>query len=173
MPNMNHRYTIETLKELIAVRRDAEEGFRTCAEHARSERLKQICMVLARECTDAICELKVLVRQLGGDPDARGTLYLTACRGWTDLREALACGDDRAILDVCEHGESRLLEAYRNALDDHLPDFVRALVLRQFEGVMSNHDQISDIRAQQPVRADVAVVVSTGSSSAQARQHTG
>ena len=169
---MNHRYTIATLQELIAVRREAEQGFRTCAEHVRNERLKQVFMVLARECTDATRELQLLVRQLGGDPEGtHPTLCATPCRGWANVREALACNEDGAILDLCEHGESRLLEAYRNALDDHLPDFVRARLLRQFEGVMSNHDQISDMRAQGPIRAEVAPA--SAGSSAQTRQHQG
>jgi uncharacterized protein (TIGR02284 family) len=170
MPDMNHQYTIETLQELIAVRRDGEQGFRTCAEHARSEPLKRIFMIHARECTQALRELQGLIRQLGGDPDVRGTVLRgtvsgAAHRGWANLRAALARNEDGAILDECEHGESRALEIYRNALDDPLPDFVRGVVLRQFEGVMSNHDQIRDIRNQRPISADV--VTSTGAQAGQ------
>jgi uncharacterized protein (TIGR02284 family) len=163
---MNHQYTIETLRELIAVRRDCEQGFRTCAEHARSERLKKIFMIHARECTAAVRELQALIRQLGGDPDARGPMPGTTRREWVNLWTALACNEDGAILDQCERGESRLLEVYRNALDDHLPDFVRGVVLRQFEGVMSNHDQIRDIRGQRPLHAEVVT-----KTRAQAGQH--
>jgi len=154
---MNHQYTIGTLTELIAVRRDGEQGFRTCAEYVRSERLKRIFMMHACECAEAIRELQGLVRQLGGDPDGsstalRRTFSGAAHRGWDNLRAALARDEDGAILDECEHGESRALEIYRNALDDPLPDFVRGVVLRQFEGVMSNHDQIRDIRNRRPIR---------------------
>jgi hypothetical protein len=51
-------------------------------------------------------------------------------------------------------------------LDDPLPDLVRAVVLRQFEDVMTNHDQIRDLRSQQSIRANLAV-----GSGAQAGQH--
>ena len=39
---MNYRYTIVTLSELLAVTRDGENGFVTCAEHVRSDSLRQV-----------------------------------------------------------------------------------------------------------------------------------
>jgi uncharacterized protein (TIGR02284 family) len=86
--------------------------------------------------------------------------------GWAGLRAALALGEDEAILDACERGESWILEAYRNALDDHLPDFVRDTVLRQFEILMSTHDAIRGCRAQRRDRDEAAATPG-----AQAGQH--
>jgi hypothetical protein len=51
-------------------------------------------------------------------------------------------------------------------LDDPLPALVRAIVLRQFEDVMTNHDQIRDLRSEPSLRAD-----SGAGSGAQAGQH--
>ena len=85
--------------------------------------------------------------------------------GWAGLRAALARGEDAAILDACERGESWILEAYRNALDDHLPEFVRETVLRQFEILMSTHDAIRGCRIERAVRGDAAAP------GAQAGQH--
>ena len=93
---MNHQYTIETLRELIAVRRDCEEGFRTCAEHACSERLKKIFMIHARECTAAVRELQALIRQLGGDPDTRGPMPGTIARRRAATRSSSSA--TRAVL---------------------------------------------------------------------------
>jgi hypothetical protein len=45
-------------------------------------------------------------------------------------------------------------------LDDHLPEFVRQVVLRQFEGLMSDHDQIRVLRSDPPQSGTVAA--STG-----------
>jgi uncharacterized protein (TIGR02284 family) len=163
---MNHQYTIGALKELIAVRCDCEQGFTTCAEYVVSERLKKIFMIHARESAEAIHVLEALVRRLGGDPEAHGPLLSLSRRGWDNLSATLACSDDRAILDACERGESRLLEVYRNALDDHLPDFVRSVVLGQFEGAMSNHDQIRELSEQRIIHENVAA-----GTRAQARQY--
>ncbi|MDB6089370.1 MAG: aldehyde dehydrogenase [Gammaproteobacteria bacterium] len=178
---MSHRFTIDTLKELIAVRRDSEEGLRICAEYVQSARLQAMLLIHLHDCTQAVQELQSLVRLLGGDPGAglsgaglpgagltepRGTNAAAAHRRWIELRAALACHEDGVILDECERGESRALEVYRNAMDDPLPDLVRAIVLRQFEDVMTNHDQIHDLRSQPSIRADLA----TGTG-AQAGQH--
>jgi len=81
-------------------------------------------------------------------------------------RAALACNEEGVILEEYERGESRALEVYRNALDDPLPEFVRATVLRQFEDVMSNRDQIWALRSEPWPCVDPGA-----NSSAQAGQH--
>ncbi len=172
---MSHRFTIDALKELIAARRDAEQGLRICAEHVRDPRLRALLLSHLQECAEARQELQSLVRLLGGDPDEVGARESAAAhRRWAELRAALepavptalACNEDEVILNECERGESRALEVYRNALDDPLPGLVRAIVLRQFEDVMTNHDQIRDLRRQwQPLAGSGA------GSCAQARQH--
>ena len=156
---MSHRFTIDALKELIWARREAEEGLRICAGHVRGERLKELLLSHRQECSQALQELQSLVRLLGGDPDAPLKWAGTVHGRGADLRAALACAtlacnEDEVILDECERGESRALEVYRNALDDPLPGLVRAIVLRQFEDVMTNHDKIRDLRSQWPPRVD-------------------
>jgi len=168
---MSHRFTIEALKELIAARRDAEQGLRICIEHVRERRLRSLLFSHLHECAQAQQELQSLVRLLGGEPPVTTQESVTACRRWADLRVALhaarvageagaagvtlALNEDEVILEECERGESRALEVYRNALDDPLPSLVRAVVLRQFEDVMTNHDQIRDLRSQPSMRADL------------------
>jgi len=145
---MSHRFTIDTLLELIVARRDAAQGLRICAEFVHDVRLQSLVVARLQECTRALEELQSLVRLLGGDPEVPARDAAAAHRRWTDLRSALACNEDGVILDECERGESRALEVYRNAMDDPLPGLVRAIVLRQFEDVMTNHDQIRDLRNQ-------------------------
>jgi uncharacterized protein (TIGR02284 family) len=151
---MSHRFTIDALKELIAARRDAEQGLRICAAHVREGRLRTLLLSYLRECGQAQQELQSLVRLLGGEPTVPAESAAASSR-WSQLRTALACNEDGVILDECERGESRALEVYRNALDDPLPGLVRAIVLRQFEDVMNNHDQIRDLRSQPSLRADL------------------
>jgi uncharacterized protein (TIGR02284 family) len=171
---MSHRFTIDALKELIAARRDAEQGLRVCAEHARGSRLRVLVMSHLQDCAQALQELQSLVRLLGGEGTPSGDDSelppagdsAAAHRRRSDLRVALACDGDGAILDECERGGSRALEVYRNALDDPLPGLVRAILLRQFEDVMTNHDQIRDLRSEPSLRTD-----SGAGSGAQAGQH--
>ena len=157
---MNYRYTIVTLSELLAVTRDGEHGFMTCAEHARTDALKKLFVSRAGRHAVAAAELRGLVGQLGGDPAMRGKIFSTTRRGWMNLHAALTQNNDDALVDECERGEDHALEVYRNALDDHLPEFVRQVVLRQFEGLMSDHDQIRVLRSD-PLQGGT-IAASTG-----------
>lgn len=152
---MSHRFTLRALNELIAARRDAEQGLRICVAHVRERRLRTLLSSYLRECAQAQQELQSLVRLLGGEPAVALQESPAARSRWAQLRAALACNEDGVILDECERGESRALEVYRNALDDPLPSIVRAVVLRQFEDVMNNHDQIRDLRSQPSLPADL------------------
>lgn len=163
---MSHKYTIEALRELISVRRDSERALRMCAASIGAGPLGELCARGAAECAEAVRELEALVGRLDGERRAHGAVVGFWRSGWAGLRAALACGEDGAILDACERGESWILEAYRNALDDHLPDFVRDTVLRQFEVLMSNHEAIRGCCARRTARGDPA-----GAPGAQAGQH--
>jgi uncharacterized protein (TIGR02284 family) len=162
---MNHKYTITALRELISVRRDSEQALRMCAASVAAEPLREICSQAATDCAEAICQLEALVARLGGERQAHGAVAGFWRSGWAGLRGALARNEDSAILDACERGESWILEAYRNVLDDHLPDLVRDAVLRQFEALMRTHDAIRSCRPQPAARGDAAAP------GAQAGQH--
>lgn len=144
---MNDRYTIVTLSELLTVTRNGEHGFTVCAEHARSDELKRLFASRARRHATAVAELTDLMTRLGGDPTARGTIAGASRRGWVNLHSALNQNTDVALLDASEHGEDHALEVYRNALDDHLPEAVRETILRQFEDMMSDYDQVRFLRS--------------------------
>jgi uncharacterized protein (TIGR02284 family) len=154
---MSHQYTIEALRQLISVHQDSAQAFCLCASALDEGPLRDACVRGGAECAAAIGELEVLVAQLGASGrQARGALAGFGRSGWAGLRAALVRGEDGAILDACERGESWILEAYRNALDDHLPDFVRDTVLRQFEALMDTHDAIRGCRVQRALRGDAA-----------------
>lgn len=162
---MNHKYTIAALRELISVRRDSEQALGLCVASVATGPLRELCAGAAAECAEAARELEALVERMGAGRHAHGAVAGFWRSGWAGLRAALARNDDSAILDACERGESWILEAYRNALDDHLPDFVRDAVLRQFEALMSTHDAIRGCRLQRAARGEAAAP------GAQAGQH--
>ena len=53
---------------------------------------------------------------------------------------------DLAILEECERGEDVAKAHYSKALEAALPEDVRQVVRRQYDGVIRNHDQIRDLR---------------------------
>lgn len=157
---MSYRYAIVALNELLIVTRSGERGFRTCAEHAGSPSLRKLFSAIADRHQGAAAELRELIYRVGGDPFVRYVIPGAARRGWVNLNSALALNDDGALVDECERGEDHALEVYRNALDDHLPEFVRQVVLRQFEDVMNDRQQIR-LLPNEP-RAAGTVVASYG-----------
>jgi uncharacterized protein (TIGR02284 family) len=157
---MNYRYTIVTLSELLTVTRNGEHGFSICAERARCGALKTLFAARARRHACAAAQLRELIGQLGGDPAIHCKLLGATQRGWLNLHAALTQDGDDVLIDACEHGEDHALEVYRNALDDHLPEFVRQVVLRQFEDMMSDHDRIRLLQSE-PLQGGL-VAASTG-----------
>jgi len=113
-----------------------------CAEHAHADALKKLFVSRANRHATAARELRELIERLGGDPAASGSIRGATRRGWVNLHAALTRNTDEALVEECEHGEDHALEIYRNALDDHLPEFVRQVVLRLVRG----HDERSLIR---------------------------
>ena len=67
-------------------------------------------------------------------------------RGWVNLKSAVAGRTDVAILEECERGEDVAKARYGKALEATLPEDIRRVVKRQYDGVISNHDQIRDLR---------------------------
>jgi uncharacterized protein (TIGR02284 family) len=149
---MTNAQTIRTLNELIIVSRDGEKGFRTCADHVRDSRLRALFLDRAQACAQAAEELQSIVLELGGEPAHDGSAFGAMHRRWLDVRAIFSSDDDATIVAECERGEDYALEPYRNALDDHLPDFVRRIVLQQFEGVMNNHDRIRILGSEKSAR---------------------
>lgn len=153
---MKNDHTIRTLGELIDINRDGEEVYRLCARRASEASVRRLFLVRARQCADAAQELRRLVRQLGGGAGQGGGSTAPMQRARTEPQAAHARDDD-ALLEECERDEDRALEIYRNALDDqHLPDFVRQVVLRQFEGVMDSRDRIRGLRVRHAHPENVA-----------------
>jgi uncharacterized protein (TIGR02284 family) len=137
---------VETLNDLLENARDGALGFREAAEHARSERLKQLFRRRAETCTNAAMELQEQLRRLGGKIEEGGTVTGAAHRVWTHIRGLFGGASDETMLNECERGEDASLARYRKALKANLPHDMHALVLRQFEEVQRNHDMIRTMR---------------------------
>ncbi|MGH8726634.1 MAG: ferritin-like domain-containing protein [Burkholderiales bacterium] len=145
---MDNDNVISTLNDLIQTSRDGEEGFKQCAENASDPQLKSVFSECAQSCAEGARELQSEVRRLGGNPETGGSVGGAMHRGWVDVKGAVTGKDDEAILNETERGEDAAVESYRNALNSDLPDEVRTMVERQFEGVQQNHDMIRELRDQ-------------------------
>jgi len=137
---------ISTLNGLIATSKDGENGYRKAAEDVSDPQLKNNFLASSQECAAGARELQDLVRAHGGMPEAGGTLMGAIHRGWVDIRSVLAGRDDQAILTEVERGEEAARQNYADALKHELPDSVRAVILRQYEGVVRNYERAHAMR---------------------------
>ncbi|GAB7543013.1 PA2169 family four-helix-bundle protein [Cupriavidus sp. CuC1] len=138
---------ISVLNDLIEVSRDGEQGFLKAAEDAQNPELKSLFTSRATEIAASVRELQAQVAALGGKPEEHGSVAGALHRGWVSLRTAVADRNDLAILEETEKGEDVAKKKYADALQETELSFdIRALVERQYQGVLRNHDLIRDLR---------------------------
>jgi uncharacterized protein (TIGR02284 family) len=138
--------TLKALNTLLETSVDGQEGFRRCAEHVKSDELRQFFERHANECERAASELRQLITQLGGEPDSGGSASGAVHRGWVALKGAVGGESDLSMLEECERGEDVALARYRDCLKEDLTPEARMLVERQMQGVRQNHDEVKQRR---------------------------
>ena len=134
------------LNDLIETSKDGEEGFRAAAEDTENEQLKAIFLRRAEDCRRGAVDLQQLIVRLGGEPETSGSLAGAMHRGWVNLKATVSGRPDLAILEECERGEDVAKTRYREALEKEMPEDIRLVVQRQYDGGVQNHDQIRDLR---------------------------
>jgi uncharacterized protein (TIGR02284 family) len=143
---MTNDEIISTLNDLIETSTDGEYGFKTCAEDVKNLELKQVFTAAAQRCAEGANELQEQVRLLGGDFDRHSSVAGTLHRAWVDIKAAITGKDEQGVLEECERGEDVAKKAYEKALAKGLPDNIRSIVQRQYQGVLENHDRVRDLR---------------------------
>ena len=133
---------IDTLNDLIETCKDGEHGFLECAENVKNGELKLIFTTGAQRCAEAAAELQSQVARLGGSPQRTGSLAGSAHRRWVDVKSLIMGRDERSVLAECERGEDVAKSRYETALQKDMPEPVRAIIERQYRGVLQNHDRV-------------------------------
>jgi len=149
---------VSILNDLVETSKDGEKGFNTAAEDTKSSELKAAFRGRAQDCATGAADLQRLVARLGGKPEEGGTVAGAVHRGWVTLKSAVAGRTDLAILEECERGEDVAKATYAKALKASLPEDIRLVVQRQYDGVLRNHGQIRDLRDQYRARQEVSKV---------------
>ena len=139
--------TTSILNNLIETSKDGEQGFLTSADNAKDPELKALFRRRAEDCARGASELQALVAGMGEEPESSGSVAGALHRGWVNIKASVTAEDDLAILEEVERGEDVAKASYRKALDsgDLSPD-ARAIVQKQYDGVLRNHDQVRALR---------------------------
>jgi uncharacterized protein (TIGR02284 family) len=133
---------VSILNELIETCENGIHGFKTASEAVNNPTAKALFASRLPNIQRGESELKAEVRRLGGDPDSRGTIAGALHRGWIDLKAAVTGKNEEAIVMECERGEEHAAHVYEDALQKDLPIDTRAIVERQYRGVVENLERV-------------------------------
>ena len=142
---MTRDEVIGTLNDLIETCKDGEQGFLTCAADIERLELKQMFEKAAQRCAESARELQMEVQRLGGTPERSGSFAGSVHRRWVDVRSAITGKSEAQVLAECERGEDVAKESYQDALKKDLPADIRAIVERQYQGVLQHHDTVRNL----------------------------
>jgi len=139
---------ISVLQKLIETCRNAQEGFRTAAEHVKDGKLKEFFNLQSLERAQFAGELENIVQRLGKHhPDRAPGFGGKMHNVWMDIKSALG-GGDASILSSAEAGEDISKREYDQAMRAELPVDIREVVARQFASVVNTHDRVRTLRDQ-------------------------
>jgi len=141
---VNREEIIACLNDLIESCRDGEQGFRSAAEHAKHEQLKEFFGRCSYQRAQFASELQAEVRQLGGDPNEKGSVTGMFHRGWMNLKSAVTRGD-QSILSECEWGDDTALRNYERVLKQNLPPNVLPVVKHQYTEIKGTRNRIREM----------------------------
>jgi uncharacterized protein (TIGR02284 family) len=133
---------VNVLNDLIETCEDGIHGFQTASDAVSNPTAKALFSSRLPNIQRGMSELKAEVRRLGGDPDKRGTIAGAMHRGWINLKSAVTGKNEEAIVMECERGEEHAAHVYEDALQKDLPEDTRAIVDRQYRGVVENLERV-------------------------------
>lgn len=145
---MENNKSISILNDLIVINNDRVEGYKTAYIEAEETDLKILLEGFQETSERNIVELSAAVRHLGGEIEEGTRATGKFFRFWMDFKATLTGNNRGTILDSCEFGEDKALEAYENALDhkeDLAPDQI-AMIQRQKAQIQADHDKVKALR---------------------------
>lgn len=151
MPEMNREHidrehVIDVLEDLIETCRDGQNGFREAAEHTKTPELRSFFNEQSLERARFAGELEDIAIHLGRSKVKReGTATGALHRAWMDLKSKLGTGDD-GILAAAESGEDTAKSEYEEALQENLPEDIKATIRQQAQSIFATHDKVKMLR---------------------------
>lgn len=137
---------IDTLKNLIEVCRDGQNGYLHAAGHINDPELKSYFNEQSLERGRFAVELQDEVEKLGAPaPETSGSVAAVLHRTWFELKADLG-GGDQSVINSVEQGEDRAKQVYEEAMRSTLPSEILNIISRQYASVRTAHDRVRDIR---------------------------
>ena len=140
-------HAVKVLNSLIETTLDSAEGYQDAAENAPSSDLKSLFAERSRRRRELTRQLQQEVRSFGGEPEQDQSLLGKAHNRFVGLKNAIAGGGEKAVIDEVERGEDVIKAKYERVLrDDDLPISTRSLVNEAYVSIKADHDTISAMK---------------------------
>jgi len=140
--------TIEVLNDLVAINNDRIAGYEKAIDETKDtdNDLKSLFTSMIDESRKLRLDLAAEVQALGGEYDrgttASGKLY----RAWMDVRAVFTGHDRYTVLANCERGEDAAQNAYKDALKENVPAYIRTQLEGQKRTLKASHDKVKSLR---------------------------
>jgi len=146
----NSQETIEVLNDLIKVNNDRIAGYEKAIHEAKQDDndLKILFASMVAESHRMKIALATEVQSLGAEVEQGTTMEGKIYQVWRELKAAISGHNRHAILSNCEAVEDAAQKAYRTALKNDLPAFIRDLLTRQLDTLQASHEEVRSLRDQ-------------------------
>ena len=146
---MENEKTIKALNELIEINNDRVEGYDTAAKETDASDLKSLFTKLSTTSHKNLSDLRSEVNRIGGKPEEGTRVTGKFFRAWMDVKAALTGNDRGTILNSCEFGEDKALEAYEHVFENHTDQLSAEqleMIRKQQSALRADHDQVKALR---------------------------
>jgi uncharacterized protein (TIGR02284 family) len=142
--------TIEVLNDLIRVNNDRIAGYEKAIQEAKQEDtdLKILFASMVAESHRMKIALATEVQSLGAEVREGTTTEGKIYQVWRELKAVISGHNRHAILSNCEAVEDAAQNAYRTAMKNSLPAFIRDLLTQQLDTLKSSHEEVRSLRDQ-------------------------
>ncbi len=134
------------VNELISLNLDGQGGYVTAAEDLENKDYAALLRTYAAERAKQAAELRPIVRGVGQEPAAEGSIAGSLHQGWINLKAAIGRGD-AAILAECEQADQMTLTAYQDVMGQTTNEGLLDVLRQHHFTIKTAYERVKGLRS--------------------------
>jgi len=139
---MNNSHLLDGLNNILQYLNDSFNGYQLNLKDISDSRLKSILEKMCFKRKDMIEEIKSLIIKSGGTPKDQGTMMGKLHQWYQDIKNTVTEGDPLSISKQIRTGESILINAYKDVINEKLPKDIHNLLISQLSQIEDDLKEI-------------------------------
>lgn len=137
----------DALNDLIRINNDRMTGYERAIDYLNDEnnQLKVLLSDFVDQSLEFKMQLKELLHDAGEKVEDGTTLGGKLYHAWMDVKAAFTGGGPKEVLKDCVIGEDAAQGAYDDALDQYLPEGIRAVLVEQRDKLNTAYGMIKNL----------------------------